>query len=100
MSEGAKPKIKDSRGLYHIDNADAFWRGNGDGLSKLANFSAWIDEELILDDGAEATRLFVISGKQHGRELPQVRIPAKSFASMNWAAEYYGAQAVIAAGTA
>jgi len=66
----------------------------------LCNFDAKVSEEILLDDGAEATRAFIIEGKlAAGKLLPSCRIPASRFASMSWVTEQWGLRAVVNAGT-
>jgi hypothetical protein len=65
----------------------------------LCNFDAKVTEEILLDDGAEATRAFILSGTLAGGEkLPPCRIPASRFAGMSWVTESWGLRAVVNAG--
>ena len=66
----------------------------------LCNFDAQIQEEIILDDGAEPTRAFVIAGRLDGggASLPAARIPATRFNTMSWVTESWGMRAVVRAG--
>ena len=65
----------------------------------LCNFDAQINEEVILDDGADATRAFMIDGRlDSGSSLPSVRIPASRFSGMTWVTESWGMRAVVRAG--
>ena len=67
----------------------------------LCNFSATVEEEIVLDDGAEATRTFLIKGTlDNGRSLPLARIPGSRFNSMNWVTESWGLRAIVHAGQA
>src|SRR5262249_32113875 len=67
----------------------------------LCNFDAKVTEEILLDDGAEATRAFIIKGElAGGKILPPSRIPASRFASMSWVTEQWGLRAVVNAGNA
>jgi hypothetical protein len=67
----------------------------------LCNFDAKVTEEILLDDGAEATRAFIIEGKlAEGKALPPCRIPASRFACMSWVTESWGLRAVVNAGNA
>jgi len=67
----------------------------------LCNFTATVLEEIVLDDGAEATLAFQIEGcLDTGVALPAVRIPASRFSGMNWVTESWGLRAVIRAGQA
>src|SRR5579862_3957632 len=64
---------------------------------QIANFTAWIEEEQIRDDGDQTELFYVIAGRAK-EPFPKLTIPAKHFNSMNWLSEW-GARAVIAAGT-
>jgi len=65
----------------------------------LCNFDAQVTEEILLDDGAEATRAFIIEGKlAEGKALPPCRISASRFAGMSWVTEQWGLRAVVNAG--
>lgn len=65
----------------------------------LCNFVAQVDEELVLDDGAETSRAFLISGKlAQGGKLPRARVPASRFGGMLWVTEQWGFGAIVNAG--
>ena len=87
---------------YAVDNGRTVrYRETKDGtvVEPLCNFSAEIEEEIILDDGAESTRAFVLGGTlQGGGLLPSVRIPASRFSAMTWVTESWGMRAVVRAG--
>ena len=74
--------------------------GRGDiATTELSNFDARIVEEIVVDDGVDQQKRFVIEGKtRNGRHLPRVEVPADEFASMRWVIEHWGVSAVIAAG--
>jgi len=68
-------------------------------VDALCNFDAQIKEEIILDDGADPTRAFVLDGRlDSGPSLPSVRIPASRFSGMTWVTESWGMRAVVRAG--
>ncbi len=72
---------------------------DGDGTEPLCNFTASVTEELILDDGVDTTRAFVIQGNlDTGAALPPLRVPANRFAGMSWVTDGWGFCAVIRAG--
>ena len=74
-----------------------------DGVSfeVLASFAARVTEEIILDDGVEASRAFQVEGTlADGGMLPSVQIPANRFSGMNWITEHWGLSAVVSAGMA
>jgi hypothetical protein len=65
----------------------------------LCNFDAQIREEIVLDDGAEQQRAFVIDGRLDTNvNLPAVRVPVAKFSTMNWVAESWGRLAIVNAG--
>jgi hypothetical protein len=67
----------------------------------LANFTATVSEEIIQDDGAEATRAFLLTGHlASGEPLPPARVPAARFSGMTWVADAWGLRAVVRAGQA
>src|SRR6266496_2742025 len=69
------------------------YRETKDGVivDSLCNFDSQIKEDIILDDGADQTRAFVIDGRlDTGVLLPAVRIPASRFNSMIWVTESWG----------
>jgi hypothetical protein len=70
-------------------------------LEPLCNFTAEVTEELVLDDGAETTRAFMIQGQlETGGQLPPTRVPVSSFWQMHWVTERWGVRAIIRAGLA
>lgn len=72
---------------------------DGDITEPLCNFTAAVTEEMILDDGVESTRAFLVQGNlETGEALPQLRVPANRFSSMNWVTDGWGFRAVIRAG--
>jgi hypothetical protein len=65
----------------------------------LCNFTAEVTEEVILDDGAEPTRAFVLTGRlDTGVVLPPARVSASRFAGMTWVPDHWGLRAVVRAG--
>lgn len=73
-------------------------------VQPLANFTARIAEEIVLDDGsdAEPSFEFVIAGQleDNGRLLPPIRVEAKSFRRLEWVEEKWGAEAAPRSGRA
>lgn len=64
----------------------------------LANFVAQIDRDELLDDGAEKTHSFTISGTlEDGRALPPVRLDPSKLSSDMWPRVHWGASASVAA---
>jgi len=65
----------------------------------LCNFTAQVKEELVLDNGADTTRAFVLAGALcNGELLPVVRVPVSRFAGMTWITEQWGFGAIVNAG--
>ncbi len=72
---------------------------HGPVVEALCNFTATVAEEVLLDDGVETTRAFMIEGHlDTGEPLPAVRIPAPRFGGMTWVVEHWGLRAVVRAG--
>src|SRR5215470_14489353 len=72
---------------------------DGEVVDPLCNFTAFVDEEVVLDDGAETTRAFAIAGQLMSKvPLPRIRVPAARFAGMAWVAEHWGVRAIVCAG--
>ncbi|KYF70805.1 hypothetical protein BE15_30305 [Sorangium cellulosum] len=64
----------------------------------LTNFTAQIDRDELLDDGAEKRRRFIISGTlEDGRALPPVRLDLSELSSDMWPRIHWGASARVAA---
>jgi hypothetical protein len=65
----------------------------------LCNFTAAVKEELVLDNGADTTRAFILNGAlATGEPLPPARVPVSRFAGMSWITEHWGFGAIINAG--
>ena len=65
----------------------------------LCNFVARVIEEIVLDDGAETTRAFVLEGElATGEPLPPIRVAASRFTGMAWVPEHWGLAAIVSAG--
>lgn len=70
-------------------------------LVPLCNFTAQIEEEVVVDDGIDEMLYFVMKGAlRDGRQLPQVQIKAASFPELSWVTKTWGSRAVIGAGSA
>ena len=87
---------------YSASSAGTYWRKSAaDGESVnvlLANFSAEIVSETVVDDGAERKRRMEITGKLGDCPLPTATIPSGQFAALTWVGEQWGAQARISPG--
>jgi Domain of unknown function (DUF3854) len=67
----------------------------------LANFRSEITEEVILDDGTERTRTFLLQTfLADGTRLQDLRLPVAEFLQTRWATLRLGASAYIAPGRA
>jgi hypothetical protein len=65
----------------------------------LCNFSAWIVEEVTVDDGAEPSVTLALEGQlADGRPLPRVEVPAGEYGGMNWVTAVWGVGPVVYAG--
>ena len=68
-------------------------------LTQLANFTAQIVEEVVIDDGVEQVRHFDIEGVlANSQSLPRVRVAAKDYESMDWVVPRWGPLPTITAG--
>lgn len=91
--------------IYGIVGGQLCWhKSTTDGPQDipLANFSARIKENVLVDDGVAKPQLhFRITGNlDDGRLLPTIDVPASGFNSLQWVVSEWGAEAVINAGTA
>src|SRR2546426_4314557 len=85
-AESADPgPYRMERGCFCIEKMKEY----GPVLNPLCNFVARIREEIILDDGTEPKLAFSIDGQLNGDHLPTVRVPAATFAGMNWITEQW-----------
>lgn len=58
-----------------------------------------LDEEIVLDDGVETSRAFVVSGSlANGTPLLPVRVPVARFGGMTWVPDQWGLSAIVNAG--
>lgn len=84
---------------YRISDAGGFVRikstREGGIPEPLANFVARVEEEVLVDDGAEQRRIFKVSGRTGERRLPTVDVPTSQFNNMNWVSELWGLEAHI-----
>ena len=71
----------------------------GEERRPLANFVAWIDEVVTLDDDAERPRIFMLRGRVGDHELPALRVNAESFGGLTWVNQW-APRAIVSAGTA
>jgi hypothetical protein len=90
----------DAEAPYAITDAGMIWRKPVEGGSVdvlMANFSALIREDVLVDDGVVAQRQLVLEATLRGQVLP-IQIPATQFAGMSWVAERLGAGAIVEPG--
>lgn len=74
-------------------------RSGGQIVKKIAKFTAFIEEDVLIDDGAETRREFRISGAlADGTPLPIARVPVSEFGGLTWVGDNWGARAVIGSG--
>lgn len=86
--------VEDGRIVHYRQTKDAVV------ADSLCNFDAEIQEEILLDDGAEAQRAFIVEGRLDTQAaLPAARVPVAKFSSMNWVAECWGRRAIVNAGS-
>ena len=93
---------KASSNQYIIEDGRICWlKQTADGPKEipLCNFTAKVAEDLLKDNGIEATRAFKITGKLgSGADLPPVEVSSVNFNSLNWVTAEWGVKTVIAAG--
>jgi len=64
---------------------------------RLANFTAMIAEENIVDDGRDVTQHYTITGRRNVTGLATLTIPSSQFLAMNWI-HHWGTDAIISPG--
>lgn len=72
---------------YRYDNCIAVSKETKDGFDilPLCNFTAWVDTEIIRDNGIEPRRaLRIVGAKQDGSPLPPVNVEADELVRMKW----------------
>ncbi len=91
-----------SNGRYRVwEGAIAALQGQGDRetWTKLTNFSAEIQEEIVADDGLSERGEVLISGTlATGEVLPIARVPTNRFESLQWVSGFWGTAPIVAAG--
>jgi Domain of unknown function (DUF927) len=66
---------------------------------QLANFVAWITEQITFEDGLEVKHTLKIQGKlAGGKPLPEVEVSLSEFKESTWPIEKWGVDAVVEAG--
>lgn len=96
-----KAPPQDERELpYEMTDSGIVWHkrtGDGEVAVPLTNFSAEIVSDIIVDDGAEQHREFMIEAKLNGRQS-SFNILSSAYAGMNWATAELGADAALSPG--
>lgn|GEM_PF-4102480 len=65
----------------------------------LTNFTATVDEERTIDDGAEKKHVFIVNGTlDDGTKLAPAEVPAAQFTGLNWIPSAWGARPRLSAG--
>jgi hypothetical protein len=65
----------------------------------LADFTARITEQVVVDDGAERCRTLAVEGRlADGRPLPRIEVSGEEFPWMRWVVGKWGTPAVVYAG--
>jgi hypothetical protein len=72
---------------------------DGEVTEPLANFTARIVEQTVLDDGAERRVTLMLEGRlADGTPLPRADVAARDYPWMRWPVEVWGTRAVVHAG--
>lgn len=77
------------------------FKGNGSSYTPvpLCNFTAYITEEIIRNNGVEQETDLVVEGQlSDGSPLRSVRIPSGRLANSSWVTELWGVRAIVYAG--
>lgn len=101
-TKGVNPDAGYNENVYFSNDSALFWnKKTKDGIVhvKLANFSAKICREVILDDGKEKTIHLEMAATLRERKY-EFQIPASRFHPMNWPTEVLGAMAIVEPGQA
>jgi hypothetical protein len=79
---------------YLAQSGNTYWIKSTGERVKLANFSAKVVEDIVLDDGSgEAQRIFKIESS-----LGPAQVPAHTFESLRWVTDKFGADACVTPG--
>ena len=65
----------------------------------LTNFSARIVTDILIDDGLEQQRRYIIEGCNLGHKSRRFEVPASEFATLSWVPQYLGSPAIVYPGT-
>ena len=87
----------DFGGAFHLLKFDRKGEPNP---TRLCNFIAEIEREVVKNDGLTASRHFIVSGRlETGEPLPTVDVPASEFDRLDWLPTSWGASAQITVGS-
>ncbi|CAN5587213.1 hypothetical protein BH23CHL5_BH23CHL5_23190 [soil metagenome] len=81
-------------GPYRVEHGGIWYSPNPETDRQLCNFTATIETDIVLDDGAETRRVLEIVAEHRGREH-HFSLPAERFAGMNWPVDQLGASAIL-----
>jgi hypothetical protein len=100
-AEAVAQEVPDAAEPYEVVAGGIVWNKTGRQgdveTVPLSNFTARIAEEIVLDDGQEQSKEFVIEAVVAGA-ISRFRIPSKQFAPLAWIEERLGAQAIVEPG--
>ncbi|MBE0411682.1 MAG: toprim domain-containing protein, partial [Anaerolineales bacterium] len=68
-------------------------------LNPLCNFTAWIEQDVLHDNGQDVERVLHIGGRLNNVRLPQARVKASEFARLDWVLRAWGSAAIIEPGS-
>lgn len=98
-SENGHAKTDESaKSGEYFEDGDWLYLKTSDGRKKLANFTARIVEEILVDDGDDVALVFKVRLQQKLR-VENIEIKSKEFSSLSWINEKCGASFVVGAGT-
>ena len=87
----------DFGGAFHLLKFDSKGEAKP---SRLCNFTAEIEREVVKSDGLTTSRHFVVSGRlETGEPLPTIDVPASEFDRLEWLPTSWGASAQITVGS-
>ena len=95
--EAEQPTLSYIGNTYEsYDRGLCWWQPRSTGRTAvwLTNFTARILSDVVMDDGAESSRMFRLEVKMNGR-AQTLTLPAKEFVLMNWPTEQIGAGAIV-----
>ena len=67
-------------------------------LKPLCNFNAWIEQDVLRDNGQEVERVLRIRGELNQQRLPLADVRASEFSRMDWIIREWGSAAIIEPG--